>query len=612
MAGDLGYNGGSYSNFKGHLMTQAIGYVRRSTDRQDESLDQQRAKLESYAKGQGWELVEVFTDDAISGSDMDRPGLAAMMQRARTDGGVGAVLTWDRNRLARPKDPVDGLMLERQLMSTGKRIVYVGTGTEPDRSFTSGLISYIENHQNGDYLRKLSRDVARGMISQVRRGLWPGGPVPFGYDRLIVDSHSAPRKVVRNQIDGSSVVLDAATGQELECLVEGLRFRKQPHEHVTLIPSEPARIEAVRRMFADYADGVPTRRIRDDLNDAGFRSVYGRLFTIPTINGMLENACYTGKLVYNKRTESKWHRVVSGSSVERIDEGWERRPASDWITVDDAWPAIIDADTFARVQARRRDSRERQRYTTGRATHAGYLLTGLMTCSVCGCQVSGHTRVSGRGLRTRYYVCSGHHRGGKHLCPKRYQVPAEPLEDRIVATITADLERLANHPDLAKFIGEELQRIDGVDADRRANLVRRLADLDRQQAKLRDHLLALDAKTAQAMGFYDQARQLTEEREAVEQEVAQVKASMPDVSSEAIIRAGTSEALDLLQRAIGGGTLEEKREVIAHYVQRIEADPTTERVRAYYYPVIVNWKIGVEVFDNTKALIQLDIVYRRE
>jgi hypothetical protein len=36
-----------------------------------------------------------------------------------------------------------------------------------------------------------------------------------------------------------------------------------------------------------------------------------------------------------------------------------------------------------------------------------------------------------------------------------------------------------------------------------------------------------------------------------------------------VIRAGTSEALDLLQRAIDGGTLEEKREVIAHYVHRI-------------------------------------------
>jgi aspartate/methionine/tyrosine aminotransferase len=105
-------------------------------------------------------------------------------------------------------------------------------------------------------------------------------------------------------------------------------------------------------------------------------------------------------------------------------------------------------------------------------------------------------------------------------------------------------------------------------------------------------LLALDAKTAQAMGFYDQARQLTEEREAVELELAQVKASTPDMPSEAVIRAGTSEALDLLQRAIDAGTLEEKREVIAHYVQRIEADQTAERLRVFFYPAVLSRKIG--------------------
>ena len=32
-------------------MVQAIGYVRRSTNRQEESLEQQRAKLQNFAQG---------------------------------------------------------------------------------------------------------------------------------------------------------------------------------------------------------------------------------------------------------------------------------------------------------------------------------------------------------------------------------------------------------------------------------------------------------------------------------------------------------------------------------------------------------------------------------
>src|SRR5687767_12967912 len=115
-------------------MVQAIGYVRRSTDRQEESLDQQRAKLEAFAQARGWQLMHVYVDDAISGSDMQRPGLLALLQRAEQDKHVEAVVTWDRNRLARPKDPVEGLLLEHRLMSAGKRVWYAGTNQESDRS----------------------------------------------------------------------------------------------------------------------------------------------------------------------------------------------------------------------------------------------------------------------------------------------------------------------------------------------------------------------------------------------------------------------------------------------------------------------------------------------
>ena len=56
-------------------MTNVIGYVRRSSDRQEESLEQQRAKLEAYAQSKGWQLKAIYSDDAISGSEMHRPGL---------------------------------------------------------------------------------------------------------------------------------------------------------------------------------------------------------------------------------------------------------------------------------------------------------------------------------------------------------------------------------------------------------------------------------------------------------------------------------------------------------------------------------------------------------
>ncbi len=246
-------------------MIKAIGYVRRSSDRQEESLDQQRAKLEAFANQHGWQLECVYSDDAISGSDLSRPGLEQLMRDATDREDIGVVLAWDRNRIARPKDAVDGLLLERQIIQAGKRIFYAATGQEADRSFASGLISYVEHFQNGDYLRKLSRDTARGLISRAERGLWAGGPIPFGYDRLILDDRGKPRLIVRDQYDGTQVLIDPVSGDVTEHLPKGRRHKKQDHEVCTLTPSEPARVRAVQRIFADCAAGKPIRQIRDRL-----------------------------------------------------------------------------------------------------------------------------------------------------------------------------------------------------------------------------------------------------------------------------------------------------------------------------------------------------------
>ena len=207
----------------------------------------------------------MYVDDAISGSELQRPGLSRLLHDAELRRDVGIVLAWDRNRLARPKDAVDGLLLERQLIKAGKRVVYASTGQEADRSFVSGLISYVEHYQNGDYLRKLSRDTARGIIARAERGLWSGGPIPFGFDRLILDDQRQPRLIVRDQYDGTQALIDPESGRVLEQLRKGRRHKKQDHESCTPTPSDPARVRVLQRIFADYAAGVRAEKSKENL-----------------------------------------------------------------------------------------------------------------------------------------------------------------------------------------------------------------------------------------------------------------------------------------------------------------------------------------------------------
>jgi hypothetical protein len=47
------------TNWRFSSMTTAIGYVRSSTSRQEESLDQQRDKLTAFAASKAWALTKI-------------------------------------------------------------------------------------------------------------------------------------------------------------------------------------------------------------------------------------------------------------------------------------------------------------------------------------------------------------------------------------------------------------------------------------------------------------------------------------------------------------------------------------------------------------------------
>lgn len=55
-------------NADARLKDRAVGYVRRSTDRQEQSISDQKKALERYATENGLRLVEFYVDDAVSGT----------------------------------------------------------------------------------------------------------------------------------------------------------------------------------------------------------------------------------------------------------------------------------------------------------------------------------------------------------------------------------------------------------------------------------------------------------------------------------------------------------------------------------------------------------------
>jgi DNA invertase Pin-like site-specific DNA recombinase len=87
-------------------LIEAVAYLRTSSaanvGADKDSEKRQRAAIEAFAKAAGYEVVDSYYDEAVSGADhvTTRPGFAAMMERIAANG-VRTIIVETANRFAR-------------------------------------------------------------------------------------------------------------------------------------------------------------------------------------------------------------------------------------------------------------------------------------------------------------------------------------------------------------------------------------------------------------------------------------------------------------------------------------------------------------------------------
>ena len=99
----------------------ALGYARVSTDeqaREGVSLDAQRSRIRAYCEAKELELVDMLTDDGVSGKTLERPALRELVARCER-GEVRNVVVVKLDRLTRRTRDllalVDDLFLAREI-----------------------------------------------------------------------------------------------------------------------------------------------------------------------------------------------------------------------------------------------------------------------------------------------------------------------------------------------------------------------------------------------------------------------------------------------------------------------------------------------------------------
>src|ERR1700739_4417383 len=133
-------------------------YLRMSTEHQQYSFENQRAKIEKYAKAQGFEIVNPYPDAAKTGVVLKRRlGLRQLLQDvvnpdART---YKAILVYDVTRWGRFQDTDESAHYEVLCKSAGVPVHYCAESFANDNTLPSLIMKALKRTMAGEYSREI-------------------------------------------------------------------------------------------------------------------------------------------------------------------------------------------------------------------------------------------------------------------------------------------------------------------------------------------------------------------------------------------------------------------------------------------------------------------------
>ncbi|MDP8212774.1 MAG: recombinase family protein, partial [Candidatus Zapsychrus exili] len=169
-------------------MKRAIAYLRKSTDMQETSLEQQKKDILVFADANEIEVIRFFEEEACGENVEGRPIFQEMIDYCRTSNEpFQYVLVPDISRWGRFQDPTETFYWIHEVKRYHKEPIFVNEGFKSDDIGTS-LMKLIKSSEASEYLKKIRQNTIRGMKFHAGKGYWMGGKAPYGYERMIVET----------------------------------------------------------------------------------------------------------------------------------------------------------------------------------------------------------------------------------------------------------------------------------------------------------------------------------------------------------------------------------------------------------------------------------------
>ncbi len=461
-------------------MKKAVGYLRRSTDRQEQSLEDQKREIISFAKNENFEIAGWYVDDAISGAfSENRNQFQQLIQTAQSkDRKFDYIFAYDVSRFSRGDNIEVGHYLYL-LRKVGVEVLYVKENLKGDD--VDEILRPVFQFNANLFLKGLSRDTIRGQVSSARTGNFLGGPIPYGYKKAI------------GQNGKSTLALD----------------------------DDLIKVKIVGRIFKLYTEqGYGFRHIAEMLNQEQIPSPRSGTWASSCIRSILMNPVYYGAYVWNRRTLSKFYSVRNGQAEKKprtLQDRVRENPESEWFVKESTYPAIVSKEFWQLTQSKRKTRDKTPARDSGRTTISPYLLSGLITCANCGHTYFGTTKRNQKHIRTRSYVCGGYWSRGNAVCGN-FSFAGSRLENHIVKGIERRLSNESPYMDLLKEIREDLLgRFQDPDRD-----IKTLELKARAVSKKIDDLLdAIDPEHKELLNR--KLSELSNEKKRMEAEIAKLK-----------------------------------------------------------------------------------------
>lgn len=357
-------------------MYKTAGYVRLSVEDSGrpgaDTIEGQKALLTGYIENQpDMELYGLFCDNGRSGTDFARPEFEKLMDAVRS-GKVDCIVVKDLSRFGRNYKET-GNYLERIFPFLGIRFVAVNDvfDTQTAERSADGYIVPLKNLINEVYSKDISKKSGSALETKQRNGDFIGAWAPYGYSK---DPDNKSRLVINEEV-----------------------------------------APTVRRIFAWRADGISIVQIARRLNQAGIVSPSAYLY----VTGEVKTEKYKGVLWHTQILKSMLSHpvycghMVQGKKKQSFYEGKSQAftPESEWKIVLNTHEAIIDEDTFEKVQAIAKQRKDEYHARLGKFAHLEHsenILQGLVYCPNCMRPMVRYKNVS-HGKKLWYtYICPGH------------------------------------------------------------------------------------------------------------------------------------------------------------------------------------------------------------